>query len=139
MGAIYSGQRVGGSPVFVAAYSDAVPAAPANVSAPVVTGSAVQGQMLTASTGTWANTPTSYAYRWLRDAAPISGATGSTYTLQAGDVGSQVRVGVIATNATGSSTEALSLQTAVVTAPIPGDFLRYFDVLSGRLLILRAL
>jgi hypothetical protein len=89
---------------------------PVNTAAPAVTGSAVQGQTLTSSTGAWTNSPISYAYRWLRGASAIGGATSSTYVLQAGDVGSQVRVGVIATNATGSSTEALSLQTAVVTA-----------------------
>lgn len=92
-----------------------VGAIPTNSTAPSITGSAVQGQTLAAITGAWANTPTSYAYRWLRGATAISGATGSTYVLQAGDVGSQIRVGVIATNATGSSAEALSAQTAVVT------------------------
>lgn len=115
MGAVYSAQRIGGAPVFGALFADGG-AVPSNTVAPAITGSAVQGQTLTASTGTWANGVTSYAYRWLRGASAISGATGSTYVLQAGDVGSQVRVGVIATNATGSSAEALSAQTAVVTA-----------------------
>lgn len=116
MGAVYTNSRIGGAPVYGSVFMTDVPAAPSNTSAPIVTGSAVQGQTLAASAGTWANTPTSYAYRWLRGATPIAGATASTYVLQAGDVGSQVRVGVIATNATGSSAEALSAQTAVVSA-----------------------
>lgn len=116
MGAVYSDQRIGGAPVFGDVYSVGGGLAPSNTVVPTVTGSAVQGSTLTASTGTWANMPASYAYRWLRGATVISGATASTYTLQAGDVGSQIRVGVIATNATGSSAEALSLQTAVIAA-----------------------
>lgn len=89
---------------------------PSNTGAPSITGSAVQGSTLTASNGTWANTPTSYVYRWVRGSTSISGATASTYVLQAGDVGSQLRVGVTAINATGSSIEALSAQTSVVTS-----------------------
>ena len=89
---------------------------PTNDAAPTVSGDPVEGQVLTAGAGTWVGAPVSFAYRWLRGAVEIGGATAPTYVLQAGDVGSQVRVGVIATNATGSSTEALSLQTALVTA-----------------------
>ena len=139
MAALYSDQRIAGAAIYGSQFLSVGSLIPTNSAAPTITGSAAQGQTLTASTGTWANAPTSYAYRWLRDATPISGATGSSYTLQVSDIGSQVRVGVIATNAAGSSAEALSLQTDVVTAAVPGDFLRYFDVLSGRLLILRAL
>jgi fibronectin-binding autotransporter adhesin len=40
------------------------PNAPANTTAPVVTGSAVQGQTLSTSNGSWSGSPTSYGYRW---------------------------------------------------------------------------
>lgn len=89
--------------------------APVNVSIPSITGDTVQGQILTASTGAWNNSPSSYTYRWVRGTTTISGATSSTYVLQSGDVGSKIRVGVIATNGTGSSSEVLSAQTSIVT------------------------
>ena len=97
---------------------------PANTALPVITGTAQQGATLSASTGTWANSPTSYAHQWKRcdtagaNCAPISGATGSQYALVAGDVGKTMRVTVTATNA-GGSAAATSNATAVVTAPPP--------------------
>src|SRR5207244_5074393 len=60
------------------------PAAPVNTGLPVVSGSAVQGQTLSASTGSWSNSPTGYAYQW-RDCdgsggscVDIAGATSSS-------------------------------------------------------------
>ena len=101
------------------------PAVPANTAPPAVTGSAVEGQTLTGSTGTWTNAPTSYAYQWRRcDPAgtactDIGPATTATYLLQAADIGSTLRLQVIASNAGGPSTPATSAQSAVVTAALP--------------------
>ena len=95
---------------------------PANTSLPVISGSTVSGQLLSASTGVWTGSPTSYAYEWRRcDAtgagcATIAGATGTSYTLVSADIGSTLRVAVTASNAAGSTT-AVSAQTAVVTSP----------------------
>jgi hypothetical protein len=100
-----------------------LPAAPANTAPPSVIGSAVEGQTLTASTGTWTGSPTSFAYQWEDcDAAGgscsnVSGATDSSYKLAASDVGHTLRVVVTANNA-GGSTPASSAVTATV-APIP--------------------
>lgn len=99
-----------------AAASDA---APTNTATPTVSGSPRQGSTLTASTGTWTNSPTSYTYQWSRcdtngDAcSDISGADSQTYTLQGDDVGKTLRVTVTAKNADGSGT-ATSAPTAVV-------------------------
>ena len=97
----------------------APPAAPANTAPPVISGTAQQGQTLTASKGTWTNSPSSYGYQWQdctsRSCTNISGATSSTYTLQASDVGDTIDVVVTATNAGGSSS-ASSGQTAAVTS-----------------------
>ena len=85
----------------------AVPPAPTNVTAPLLSwrNPLRSGTKLSTSTGTWTPTsPTlSYSYAWTRDGAPIAGATGSTYTVASADVGHQVRSQVRATSSSGSS------------------------------------
>lgn len=96
---------------------------PQNTALPVISGSAVQGQVLTVSTGSWTNSPASFSYRWNRcntsgaSCTAISGATTSSYTLAAADAGSTLRAVVTAVNAAGSSA-ATSLPTAVVTGGV---------------------
>ena len=100
---------------------------------------------MTASPGTWTNSPTSYAYQWLRcegygeggaeeelgqECEPIEGATASAYTPQAADARHSLRVTVKASNAAGWSLavskpevvlgtgeETLSLAPESVSAP----------------------
>jgi hypothetical protein len=97
---------------------------PANTALPAISGSAVVGQTLTASTGTWSWAPTSYGYQWRRcdsagaNCANLTGATANSYALQSGDAGSTLRVVVTATNTAGS-TSATSAQTGVVPASTP--------------------
>jgi hypothetical protein len=98
-------------------------AIPSNVSPPTISGTAVTGETLTASTGSWTGTPPiSYAFAWERcDASgagcgAIAGETAQTYVVAAGDLGFTLRVLVTATNAEGSAS-AESAQTAVVSAP----------------------
>jgi hypothetical protein len=99
------------------------PSAPANTAPPSITGTPQQGSTLTASTGSWSNNPTGYGYHWQDCAATqctdISGATSSTYTPQAGDVGSKIDVVVTATGAGGSSS-ATSAQVGPVTSASSG-------------------
>jgi hypothetical protein len=77
---------------------------PQNVIRPSFTGNLIEGQVLTAVKGTWQGTaPITYTYQWWREGtpgvfAPISGATASTYTLAAADVGHQMRLRVNADN-----------------------------------------
>ena len=106
----------------------AQPPPPANTGLPAISGSAVVGQLLSASTGVWSGNPTSYAYEWRRcdttgaACTAILAATGSTYTLTVADLGSTIRVAVTASNP-GGNTTALSTQTAVVAAaPTGGSF-----------------
>ena len=93
--------------------------APVDTALPAVTGTAREGETLTASSGTWSGTVASYAYRWLRCDAAGNGcsrvASGATYKLVTADVGKTVRAEVTATNSFGSS-RATSLQTPVVAA-----------------------
>ena len=110
--------------VVVEAEEAAPPAAPVNTASPAISGSAVEGQSLSASTGTWSGSPTSYAYQWQdcntagEACSSISGATKSSYKLTVGDVGHTARVTVTATNA-GGSTPASSAATATVAAESP--------------------
>src|SRR5439155_6261261 len=52
--------------------------APANTSLPVISGTAQQGQTLTASQGAWSGSPTSYAYQWQHCDSAIGRAHAST-------------------------------------------------------------
>jgi alpha-tubulin suppressor-like RCC1 family protein len=100
--------------------------APVNTSLPTISGTTKQGQTLSASHGSWSNSPTAYAYRWDRCTASgaicadIGGATSSTYVLALGDVGSTMRVIVTAANSHGSKS-ATSSQTAVVAGLPPAN------------------
>ena len=99
------GGAVGGPaiPVYVVSGSFVTAVAPVNTGLPVISGTPAPGQTLSASNGTWANTPTSYAYQWKRDGVAISGATGSTYAVQSADSGTTLTVTVTASNAGGSA------------------------------------
>lgn len=97
----------------------AAAASPQNTASPTISGTAKVGSILTASNGTWSNSPTSYTYRWQRCATDgtgcgdITGATSQTYTLASSDVHHTIRVVVVASNADGK-TEAKSAATDVV-------------------------
>jgi subtilisin family serine protease len=108
--ATYSGSGGSGTP------------APVNTALPVISGTAQAGQTLTASNGSWQNSPTSYAYQWLRcssGCSSIGGATAATYQVVSADVGATLEVKVTATN-TGGSASATSNPTGTVTAASGG-------------------
>jgi hypothetical protein len=94
--------------------------APGVISPPTITGTAQQGQTLTATAGTWTATDATFGYQWQHcDAAgancvDVPGATTQTYAVTAADVGTTLHVVVTATNRFGSA-PAPSAQTAVVT------------------------
>jgi hypothetical protein len=94
-------------------------AAPQNSALPQISGTAKEGETLTASNGTWSNSPTSYAYQWRRCASDgtacgdITGATKQTYSVVAADIAHTLRVVVTASNADGKAS-ATSDATDVV-------------------------
>jgi hypothetical protein len=98
-----------------AATSQVVDLAPVNTAVPTISGTAQVGSTLTATTGTWTNSPTSYTYQWQRAGTDISAATSSTYSPVSADVGHTLDVGVTAHN-TGGDVAATSAKTASVTA-----------------------
>ena len=86
----------------------AEPSPPAMTSPPTVSGLLEEGQILTATSGTWSGSqPISFSYQWQQCVAStcsdITGATSSTYTATADDVGATLRVTVHATNSIGSA------------------------------------
>src|SRR5437868_13008027 len=95
----------------------AAAAPPANTVPPSISGTPTVGQTLTASDGAWSNSPTSFAYQWLRcngggnSCVSVANGTQKTYTLVGADAGLTMRVRVTASNADGS-TSAESGQTA---------------------------
>ena len=94
--------------------------------APVsITGTAKVGEVLTRSAASWTPAPDSRAYQWRRcnsgggACADIGGATGTTYTLVAADLGQTIRVVETASKASYNDASDNSAQTSVVVA---GDF-----------------
>jgi hypothetical protein len=99
--------------------------APSPTVAPSVSGSAVQGQSLSASSGSWTGTtPITFTYVWQTcnsigaGCANIVGATAQTHTLSIDDVGHTLRVAVTARNVAGTAI-ADSATTAVVIGAVP--------------------
>jgi len=92
---------------------------PVNTATPVVTGTAIIGQTLTSTDGTWEAYPApTFTYEWLRQGLPIQqgGSTTNEYTLQDADEGSSIQCRVTATNFFGS-TPATSNAVGPVTNP----------------------
>jgi len=93
--------------------------APSNTAAPTISGTGVDGALLTANPGSWTSSPGSYAFQWLRcdgngaNCAAIAGANAQRYTLRSADVGHRLRVLVAAANRAGTG-NASSQPTAVV-------------------------
>ena len=103
---------------------------PSNTVEPRISGTATVGSTLTATSGSWTNSPTSFAFQWVRcprggglptgaDCAAIGGATTSSYVVSTADVDRRLRVRVTAANADGSATAA-SNATAVIANPDSG-------------------
>jgi hypothetical protein len=82
---------------------------------PTITGILNVGKVLTAATGTWTPTPTSFVYQWYRGNAPIGAATAaSTYTLVAADIGQQIKVSATAVKSGYASPSPESLATSAI-------------------------
>jgi sugar lactone lactonase YvrE len=101
------------------------PPAVANTTLPTISGTAAVGETLTASTGTWSNSPVTYVYQWEdcdstgANCTPITGATGSTHVVTSADDGHRIKVIVTAQNG-GGSASATSAQTGLVPAASTG-------------------
>jgi len=90
---------------------------PVSTGDPVVSGASFEGSTLSTTTGTWSGTSLAFGYQWVRCGADgglpdgsncpsIPGATESSYTLVAADIGHRLRVQVTASNPAGTATAA---------------------------------
>jgi hypothetical protein len=107
-----------------AGYAPSAPTAvvvlkPVMLTLPKLSGIAKVANTLLVTTGTWQNSPASYAYQWLRCNAyglsckAITGATHSSYKLVSADVGHKLKAKVTASNAAGYATALSSLSGVV--------------------------
>ncbi|MGH3132249.1 MAG: hypothetical protein ACRDNY_00640 [Gaiellaceae bacterium] len=104
---------------------------PVNQVEPQISGTPTEGQTLTATNGTWAGSqPMTFTHQWVRcgtdggnadgsNCVVISGATKTTYTLAAADVGARLRVRVTATNSSGATTDASNATQVVASGKSP--------------------
>jgi hypothetical protein len=92
----------------------------ANTTAPTISGTQTQGQVVSVDEGVWAGVPSAFTYSWSRcdtngaNCTAITDATANTYTVTAADAGFTLRVTVTGTNSF-SSQQGVSSQTAVVS------------------------
>jgi putative glycosyl hydrolase-like family 15 (GHL15) protein len=107
-------------------------APPVSTAVPTISGTEKVGKTLTATSGSWTGSPTSFSYAWSScdvrggGCAAISGPTGNAYVIDAGDTGKTIRVTVTAGNA-GGSTSA----TSAPTGQIKGGSVRLLAFVSG--------
>ena len=93
-------------------------------SAPTITSASISGttkfgEVLTAGAGGVSGNPTPIlTYQWYRGGVTIDGATSSTYTAGASDVGAQLSVRITATNRNGNPS-ATSVNTAAIGKATP--------------------
>lgn len=108
------------------------PEYPVLVTAPTISGSNIQGNTLTVSTGSWrgyssdkAFSYTSLSYQWLRNGADISGATSNQYTTVSADIGNAITCRVTAINGRGSTpsttSNSVTIQASTYTLIYDGN------------------
>lgn len=82
-----------------------------------IVGTAQVGLKLSITKPTYSPTPSAFLYRWMRNGTPITGATSSTHTIVAADLGATITVSVVAKK---SFYSHLSITSGATAAVIPG-------------------
>ncbi|MCW2798903.1 MAG: hypothetical protein JWQ70_375 [Aeromicrobium sp.] len=111
-----TGTKTGSTPVVrTSAPTSVVLPGDLQTSRPVVHGTPQQFAVLTADPGQWGPAPVAFTYQWLRDDAPIAGATTASYTLTDQDTGSLLQVRV-----TGAEPGYIAKTTTSEEVIVPG-------------------
>jgi len=90
---------------------------PINVTPSSISGSVIQGSILTATPGVWDDAEGGVSGQWLRNGAPISGATATTYETTLTDLGRIISYREIAISASGG----IGMVASNSLGPIEGD------------------
>ena len=97
-------------------------AAPVNTVAPVASGTAIVGQTLSTTNGSWTGNPApTFTYQWQSDGANIPSANAATYILTSAELGGVIHCIVTGTNSQGNSqgnSNNLGPVSAIPVAPI---------------------
>jgi hypothetical protein len=105
-----------------------------NTSAPSISGTPKEGQVLMAHPGRWTPRRAETRYRWLRDGAPIARADDRTYRLTALDVASRITVEVRVRADGYAWTSGVSEPTARIDHRVPVRRRVTYDVITrGRI------
>lgn len=91
------------------------PPAITSVAVPTVSGGALVGETLEATSGEWDVTDVSVSHQWLRDGEPVEGAVEATYVIGEPDAGHRLSVEVTAKKTGYASATATSSATDVVS------------------------
>ncbi|KQM82112.1 hypothetical protein [Agromyces sp. Leaf222] len=120
--------KAGFAPVtVVSAATGAIGSATLTAATPTIGGTAKVGQTLTAAAGAWSPAIVP-SFAWLRDGIEIPGATGTSYTLAAADLGKKLSVRATGSLA-GYTTE--SCTSAATAAVIAGTLVTSTPVIAG--------
>jgi subtilase family serine protease len=116
------------------------PSAPVNTSPPFISGTAEGGYTLSSVPGSWTGYPTpTYSYQWQScnadgsGCATVSGATASSYTATAADVGRTLQLVVTADNNQGPSSATSNMSALVVAEGLPVNVVA--PILSGSAIV----
>jgi surface antigen len=117
-----TGKKLGYTSVSTVSEPTAPVAAPDLVMAPAakptVKGTVRVGEKLTAKSAAWAPAPVKLGYTWLRNGKAITGATTSSYTLTAADLGKRIAVTVAGSKVEHLGAAITSEETAEVAVGV---------------------
>jgi hypothetical protein len=101
---------------------------PINTVAPAISGTAVVGNNITVSNGTWSNNATSYTYQWYANATAISNATFNSFAITSTQNGANLFCSVLAANSLGNAAAAANSN---VIGPVTALYTASFLVIGG--------
>lgn len=90
---------------------------PVNRRAPAITGSPQVSSYLTASTGSWSNSPTSFRYHWFADGKSLQSKTGETLFVSPSEQNENITVAVTAVNAAGAASARSAKTPKIADTP----------------------